>query len=70
MTLKHNTGHSTFTTHRNNTPVVVNFLHVSHIIRDEKQGGSWIWFISGKSIHVTEGFDSAHSEFSTFIENY
>jgi len=45
--------HATYTTFNNQTDVFVSFSAVSHVIND-KESGCWIWFHSGKCIHVTE----------------
>jgi len=65
-----NSEYATYTTYNNGTQLIVSFFHITHIIADaDATKGSWIWFTSGKSVHVDENYEVVQSDFTTFLEN-
>lgn len=58
--------HATYTTLNNQADVFVAFSAVSHIINDKNEG-CWIWFHSGKCIHVAESMSDVSADMSDFL---
>ena len=59
--------HATYTTFNNKTDVFVVFSAVSHVIND-KDNGCWIWFHSGKCIHVSESMSDVQDDISDYLD--
>ena len=58
--------HTTYTTFNNQADVLVVFSAVSHVIND-KQDGCWVWFYSGKCVHVTESLSDVTADIADFL---
>ena len=58
---------ATYTTFNNQADVLVVFSAVSHIIND-KSDGCWIWFHSGKCVHVTESMSDVSADIADFLD--
>ena len=48
--------------------VSVAFDHVVNILADKKTG-TWIWFVNGKSIHVTAPYNDVDSDLKSFYKS-
>lgn len=59
--------HASYTTFNNQTDVLVIFSAVSHVIND-KESGCWIWFHSGKCVHVTESLSDVTADIADFLD--
>lgn len=60
-------NHSTYTTFNNSAEVFVAFGSVSHLINDKGEG-CWVWFHSGKCIHVKETFEDVSADLADYLE--
>ena len=58
---------STYTTFNNQADVLVIFSAVSHIIND-KNNGCWIWFHSGKCVHVNEPMTDVAADIADYLD--
>ena len=58
---------ATYTTFNNQADVLVVFSAVSHVINDKNEG-CWIWFHSGKCIHVAESMSDVSADIADFLD--
>jgi len=58
---------NSYTTFNNSTLTTVVMNSISHVIAD-KESGSWIWFISGKCIHVVESLQEVSDDLNDFYD--
>ena len=66
-----NTSHAVYSTFNNGTDILVNFRYVTHVIADtDATKGAWIWFSSGKSVHVADAYPYVLSDLTTFLDNH
>lgn len=64
------TEFTSYNTFNNNTPLTIVFQQVTHIIADaDADKGCWLWFTSGKSVHINNHYQSTLSDFATFWDN-
>lgn len=58
---------ATYTTFNNQADVLVVFSAVSHVINDKNEG-CWIWFHSGKCVHVAESMSDVSADIADFLD--
>ncbi len=58
---------NSYTTFNNSAPTTVIMNSVSHVIAD-KENGSWVWFISGKCIHVVETLQEVTDDLNDYYD--
>lgn len=59
--------HSTYTTFNNKADVLVIYSAVSHVINDKSEG-CWIWFHSGKCVHVAESMSDVAADVGDYLD--
>lgn len=66
-----NSSHAVYSTFNNGTDILVNFRFVTHVIADaDANNGAWIWFASGKSVHVADSYPYVLADLTTFLDNH